>query len=116
MKIRSLLFLSLLCSYASVAQPVWSPEVRADRENKWMQDSLQLSGEKLARAHDISLNYYRQLDRFSNNEKLQEKVMKKKDANMKPMLNKEQYQTYYRREKEQRRILRIKIPGPHRPE
>jgi hypothetical protein len=115
MKFSCFVSLFLLYTSVSMAQPVWSPQVRAERENAWMRDSLKLSPEKLKRAYDISLNYYQQLDRFSNKPKLQNKVMVKKDANMKPMLTKEQYQKYYRREKQNRQALRVKYEGTHMP-
>ncbi len=118
MKLYGILFVFLVSSVTCIAQPVWSPEVRAERENKWMKDSLLLSTEKLKRAYDISLSYYRQLDLASesrNKVKMQQRVMDKKDANMKPMLDKKQYQKYYRREKELRRVLNIKYEGRHQP-
>jgi hypothetical protein len=106
----------LISAHVAVAQPVWSPEVRAQRENKWMSDNMHLSHEKLRRAYGISLDYYRQLDKYVNNQKMQETVMHKKDAEMKPLLTKEQYRQYYQREEDLRQKMKVKYTGPHQPE
>lgn len=118
MKFYCFLLPLILLSAISVAQPVWSPEVRAERENKWMKDSLQLRPEKLKKAYDISLSYYKQLDQVAqmrNRKKMQQRIMNKKDAMMKPMLTREQFLIYDRREKVLRKALDVKYTGPHQP-
>lgn len=102
MNIRySLILLLLLCSYATFAQPRYSPEVRSKREIQWLQDSLHINASQLNKISSISLKYQQQMDKAADQPdktKKQAKLMKKKDAEMKAILDKGQYQRYYKRE------------------
>ena len=109
----SLLILFLLCSIASFAQPVWSPQVRATREARWMQDSLHLTAEQLQKANPILLNYQQQMDKNSGDDKKQHQLMKGKDAALKAILDKEQFKKYYRREEQIRALPKPNRSGPH---
>ena len=109
----------LLGSSAAFAQPVWSPSVRADREVQWMTDSLNITPEQATQLKVISLNYNTRYDKASTSkskDKVRKMLMSRKDADIKKILNKEQYAHYYRREKQIREIEKNKITtGPHRP-
>src|ERR1035437_2760054 len=118
---NSLLFLLLLSASVypfgiSYAQPVWSPEVRSEREMQWMQDSLHISPDQYKKISEISLNYQRNMDKVAqpankhSKDKMQKKLMQKKDADLKALLNNEQYQKYYRREKQIRKQAKIVYP------
>ena len=112
------LFLLLICSELSIAQPVFSPEIRAKRETQWMKDSLHLNEVQLTRAATINLNYQRDMDRAAespNKSKLQKQTMQVKDKELKTILTREQYPIYYRREQMIRKRAKIKYTGPHQP-
>jgi len=117
MKLNRFFFFALLMPVLSFAQPRFSPQVRAERETKWMHDSLQLTENKLQRVMSISLVYNKAMDSVSehsgkNKGKVQQKLMKKKDADIKGMLTKAQYQRYYKREQMIRAQDKIKYqPG-----
>src|SRR3954466_6546338 len=105
MNIRySIVFLFLLFSFFhSFAQPRWSPEVRSKREMAWMNDSLNLTKKQLDRIAPISLNYQREMDKatepdYSKRGRKQHELMRKKDADLRGILTKNQYDLYYRRE------------------
>jgi len=110
----------LLTPILSFAQPRFSPQVRAEREVKWMQDSLHLSESKLHNIMAISLTYNNAMDSIAehagkNKDKAQAKLMKKKDAQIKALLTKQQYQRYYRREQMIRMQDKVKYPPGKQP-
>jgi len=108
----------ICCSFSALCQPMYSPEERSRKEVQWMKDSLTLSGENLDKISKISLEYFRQMDKAAetkDKDKEQGKLMKQKDKQLKALLNNEQYQKYYRREKEIRRHDKIIYKGPHQP-
>ncbi len=120
--ISTTVFLFLFWSFASVAQPAFSPEVRSERDLQWMKDSLHITPAQAEKLNHINLNFERNMDKANDppdnrlKEKKQKQLMRKKDADIKVILNNERlYQTYYRREKEKRRIQAIKYTGPHQP-
>lgn len=121
MKLSERIFcLLLLCSSVSFAQPRWSPGVRAERETQWMRDSLHLPEDKLEKVSEISLTYNRRMDSVNDiggkiKEKSQQKLMRKKDADIKALLNKEQYQKYYKREQMIRQREKIQYKGRYQP-
>jgi len=101
---------------AALAQPRWSPEVRAKRETQWMVNTLHLSPDRVNKISEISMEYYRQMDianKLPGKQKdtKQKQLMRKKDADMKSLLDKEQYQQYYSREMELRRRDKIVYKG-----
>ena len=101
MKKTTLLLLLLVGSLGVIAQPRYSPEVRSEREIKWMQDSIHVSPTQLEKIKSISLKYQQEMDKAAdqpNKKKNQEKLMQKKDAQMRRLLNKPQYNRYIRRE------------------
>jgi hypothetical protein len=117
-----LVFLGILCtSVISYAQPAYSPEVRSEREMQWMKDSLHIKPQLFDKISKISLSYQLNMDKAAQpdnkngKEKTQKKLMQKKDADLKALLNKEQYARYYRREKEIRRIANIQHPPGRQP-
>jgi hypothetical protein len=113
---RSVLLVTILLYCASaVAQPVWSPHALAERENKWMRDSLLLPVGKLEKALNISESYYTTIQQNEQNMEMQAKADKKKDARMKPLLTSQQYQRYYRREQELRQARKARYHGKHQP-
>jgi len=92
---------ALLWPAVTFSQPRWSPEVRAQRELKWMKDSLLLNESQLGKVSALSLKYQQQMDQAAearDNKKKQAKLMKNKDASLKGILSKGQYQRYYNRE------------------
>src|SRR5208283_1466738 len=93
-----LLIICLLSAVASVAQPVWSPSVRAKREAQWMQDSLSPSPEQMQQVNPILLRYQQEMDKSFGDDKKQHALMMEKDHALKAILNKDQYKKYYRRE------------------
>ena len=111
-----LLFLpGLIFCTLSNAQPVRSPKARADADARWMHDSLHLSSQQFSKVQPVLLNYQQQMDESSNDAKKQSTLMAKKDADIKPILNRWQYKVYYRRE-EQIRALPKRDPGArHQP-
>ncbi|MCD6013285.1 MAG: hypothetical protein K0Q79_3147 [Flavipsychrobacter sp.] len=101
-------------------QPVWSPEVRAEDEARWMKDSLKLSAAKLKKAYSISLTYNRRMDSVNNlrhNDAGKDKqaLTLKKDAAIKALLTKEQYKKYYRRAQKIRETENRRYEGKHQP-
>jgi hypothetical protein len=119
MKQLTIIFFALLFSISSNAQPRWSPEVRAERETQWLKDSASISPEQSAKIHKISLTYHQKMDkvaelRSKTKAKQKAALMRKKDADMKKILTKEQYRKYYRQEKKLRDIEKSKenIKGP----
>ena len=110
-----LLVLILVCSVAVSAQPVWSPQVRAKKDAEWMHDSLHMTPAQMEKANPILLNYQQEMDQTGGSAVKSHELMKKKDAAMKSILNKEQYKKYYRREKQIRAIPKPNYKGPHQP-
>ena len=116
------ILLVVLCSAASFAQPVYSPEVRAGQEMKWMQDSLQLAPAQAEKLKVITLAYHTNMDKANKSKstlhktRTQSKLMQKKDADVKTVLhNKAKYNHYYKHEQEVRRQARVTYKGPHQP-
>jgi len=112
-------FLLLFWSSVSFAQPRWSGEIRAKRLTEWMRDSLHLSQDQLAKASKIELRYEQQIDKSSESpatrDKVQQKLMSQKDADMKAVLNKMQYRKYYSREISARQREKIIYKGNRQP-
>ncbi len=111
---------SILCTIGAHAQPVWSAEVRAERNANWYRDSLQMKGEALAKCSAIDLKYQQKIDKESEKSgqyknKTKTHFLRKKDAEMKAIMNAEQFQRYMRREKEIRRQMNIKYEGFYQP-
>ncbi len=99
-RIGILLAVCIWLSLSGYAQPVWSPEKRAQMELEWMRDSLRLTPVQEKKARPVSVNFQKQMDGADGAEKKQQDLMRKKDAAMKRILNGEQYKLYYRREQE----------------
>lgn len=115
-----ILSLLLFCSFASFAQPRYSPEVRAEKEAQWMTDSLHITPEQSKKVHDISLTYNQQMDKASQlpskqKDKAQQHLINKKDADLKTILNKEQYRKYCKWGKQIRKMGKIQYSGPNLP-
>ncbi len=115
MKLSQLILL-LLCTAMSYAQPRFSPEVRAENEARWMRDSLKLPAAKVKKAGRISLVYNRRMDSVNSlqqddKEKMKQELMRKKDADIKRLLTKLQYQKYYRRESALRHADTVRYRG-----
>ena len=72
-----------------------------------MRDSLHLSKDQLAKATKIELHFEQQIDKSSESpasrDKEQQELMRQKDADMKAVFNKTQYQKYYNQQILQRR-------------
>ena len=121
MKLSTIFILSLLfLSFASDAQPMYSPQVRAERETKWMHDSLHLPEKKLAKVEQISLVYHQTMDSVNDHagkskEKIKQSLMRKKDADIKALLSKEQYRRYYKREQLIRKQSKVQYPKDRQP-
>jgi hypothetical protein len=127
MRVRNRILLLCLCSalicitYQSYAQPVYSPEVRSEREMLWMKDSLHISDGLYKKISAISLRYQRHMDKAgqpgnkASKDKAQQKLMQKKDTDLKVLLNKQQYLKYYRREKQIREIAKRVYPADRQP-
>ncbi len=93
----------LLFAMPAYCQPRWSPEVRSERELKWMKDSLHLTHSQLAKIEPVSLKFQRDMDDaavpdYANRGKKQHPLMRQKDADYKAILTPRQYEQYYRRE------------------
>ncbi len=93
----------LFAADRSFAQPVWSPAVRSEREMQWMKDSLHLTKLQVEKITPISLDYQRNMDKaaqpdYATRGKRQHPLMRQKDAEMKAILTKKQFDKYYRRE------------------
>ena len=80
-----------------------------------MQDSLHLTTEQMQKVNPVLLNYQKNIDLSGNAVKKNKALMQHKDAEMKTILNKEQYKKYYRREKQIRAIPKPNHSGPHQP-
>lgn len=105
MKSFSLLSVLVLSSFLSVAQPLKSPEVRAEKETQWMKDSLNATPAQGDKIQKISLEYNQKMDKAATSKsrtKLQKQLMSKKDAGIKKVLTKQQYAKYYAHEKQVR--------------
>ncbi len=87
-------------SFSGMAQPVWSPGKRADMEMEWMRDSLHVTPAQEKRISPTTANFQKQMDETNGSAKKQNELMRKKDATMRHILNREQYKLYYRREQE----------------
>ena len=75
-----------------------------------MQDSVHINADLASKINSISLTYQQQMDKAAempDKNKKQDKLMHKKDAAFKKILNKEQYQRYYKRESMIRKQDRI---------
>ena len=110
----------LLFSVGASAQPVWSAEVRAERNVNWFRDSLQMKGEALKKCGDIELKYQQKIDKESEKSgqyknKTKAHLLRKKDTEMRAIMNAEQFQRYMRREREIRRQMYIKYEGRYQP-
>jgi len=96
---NGVILLLLLSSVVSLAQPRWSAKLRAKSEIDWMKEDLRLSGEQLTRASVIVQDFHQQMDKAGETpetrDKAQQRLMRKKDMDMKALLNKAQYQKYY---------------------
>ncbi len=119
MKIK---FLFLCCilgiTFSAIAQPRYSPEIRAKNEVSWMKDSLALPQDKLDKISKISLDYNQNMDKASElpgKVKAQQKLMKKKDATIKALLSKTQYQKYCKKEKMIRDREKVIYKGNRQP-
>ncbi len=121
MKLRSILlclFLSL--GIVAVAQPEWSPAVRAERDTAWLKDSLHLDAAKLEKAYTLSLAYHTSKDKAKqtggkNKDKNIHKLEQARDSDFKKMLTKEQFIRFSRREQLARKRKTIKYNGKYRP-
>ena len=100
-------------SFSVVAQPVWSPAKRAELEMEWMRDSLHLTAAQEKKVNPVATNFQKQMDAASGAEKKQQELMRKKDAAMRRILNREQYKLYYRREQEIRSRPKPDRGGKH---
>jgi len=85
-----------------------------------MTDSLHINSAQSAKVHDLFLLYNQQMDKASllpakQKNKEQQVLMNKKDKDLKKILNKQQYQQYYRFEKEVRKRAKVTHTGPHKP-
>ena len=109
----SLLAICLWFSFSAAAQPVWSPQKRAQIEMEWMRDSLHLTPVQEKKAGSVVLNFQKQMDGASGSEKKQHELMRKKDVVMQRILNPEQYKLYYRREQEIRSRPKPNHTGKH---
>lgn len=104
----------LLSSSVGFAQPVWSPETRAERETAWMRDSLNVTEAQAVKINRIELTYHQQMDKVGDkNGRSAKTLRRKKDKDMKALLNKKQYQRYYRREEAMREVERKKKVDPN---
>ena len=117
MKRSYLLIAFILCSFVAMGQPVMSPERRAELETEWMRDSLHATPAQVKKIAIITVNYQQEIDKLiSKTGKLAQKLWAKKDAELKKTLNKMQYQRYYKRELQIRKVARNqKTDEKHRP-
>ena len=112
-----ILVLLFLLPFAAFAQPRYSPEVRSKKEMQWLQDSVHINADQANKINGISLTYQQQMDKAAelpDKIKKQDKLSKKKDAALKKILTKDQYQRYYKREAMIRKQDRIIYKG-HQP-
>jgi hypothetical protein len=113
-KIQYLVGALLLCSATSFGQPVWSPEHRAERDIAWMRDSLAISNKQALKLKNIVASYNKRLDAVQDKKGAEAKQLQsKKDMEVKRVLNKTQFTTYYRREQELRRIEEERVLDPN---
>ncbi len=117
MKRGYLLVIFLFSTFLSFAQPVYSPERRAELETEWMRDSLNATPAQVKKISRIALDYQRNIDKVINKSgTVAKKLWAKKDAQLKTILNKKQFQRYYTREKRIRELAKIKpIRGDRQP-
>ena len=83
-----------------------------------MQDSLRITPDQLGRIGKLSLNYQRRMDKSADlpdKTKKQSRLMQKKDAEMKAILDKVQYRKYFNREQLIRKQDTITYKGTHQP-
>ncbi len=113
-----LLFIAFMLLYGTVAysQPLYSPEIRAERETTWMHDSLKLPETTLKKVHDISLTYYKKKDSVNDAggkyaDKHKVKLERGKDEAIRKLLTKAQYKQYCKREKMIRLTEKRKYKG-----
>lgn len=121
MKLSSLLFILVLCAGMASAQPRWSPEVRAQKETKWMHDTLHLTDQQASKYNGISLTYHQQMDKVAdsagrNKSRVQQQLMNKKDGEVKALLKSNTLnKRYLKHEKELRKQASRVYTGPHQP-
>jgi Spy/CpxP family protein refolding chaperone len=107
MKTFSLLSILVLSSVISMAQPRRSPEVRAEKETQWMKDSLGVTATQADKVHSIALSYHQKMDKVATSKtktRQQKKLMSQKDASIKKLLSKEQFDRYCAHEKQVRLV------------
>jgi len=87
--------------FAQIDNANSTPEERAQRLTDWMRTELQLTSEQEIKVHEINLRYAQQTEHVkSNNGSRMEKFKElksndsKKDEELKPVLNAEQFATY----------------------
>ena len=105
----------VLFSFASYAQPVWSPGKRAEMEEQWMQDSLHITPAQLQKISPVVLRYQQEKDKAKDSDKRQQQLIREKDKAVKAILDKDQYKLYYRREKRIRAMPKRVYTGGHQP-
>ncbi len=122
MKIAYIVPVLLLCANVSFAQPAWSPEVRTEREMKWMTDSLHITPAQAQKIMPAVLQYHRNMDIAKSakdkkcNGRTQKQIMKKKDSSVKAALHNDKlYSKYYKNEQLIRKSESVIYKGPHQP-
>jgi hypothetical protein len=85
---------------------------------KWLIDSVHVTRQQEQKIAGLSLAYQEQMDKAAdgpNKTTAQAKLMKKKDADYKAILTKEQYKKYYNREQLIRKQEKVVYKGKHQP-
>lgn len=101
-RIVAAIFLYISVAFSASAQFQYSPEATAEKETQWMIDNLHLKQAQVNRAATVSLKHYIALAKVVGQEKQLQALHRRKDLDMKDILNREQYQRYLKREKQLR--------------
>jgi Spy/CpxP family protein refolding chaperone len=95
-----------------------SAEEMAQRQDKWMQDSLNLTAEQLPKVSALNLEYSQKLKKVMDSEmermeKFQEfqVLQQNKDYEIKKVLNKEQFKKYQKIQEAMRQRMRERRQG-----
>ena len=120
MKLTTCIALLLIFSAtASFSQPRWNAKLRAKSEIDWMKENLHLSEDQLSKSVNIVQVFQQQMDKAGETpetrDKAQQRLMRKKDMDMKAVLNKTQYQKYYDNQIQVRQRERATYKDGHRP-
>jgi Spy/CpxP family protein refolding chaperone len=115
-----MLFLtSSIGAFAQFSGTTYTPEQRAQIQNDWMNDNLQLTDEQFGKVSDLNLEYAQKMEEVKtiqgklNKLKKAREIAVEKDKQLKEVLTKEQFDLFQEKKSELRKMAleRAKEPG-----